>query len=162
LFLKVLFYARAQQTAREKRDQQVEKLREKYSSAFARIDERLRKAQMVLEEQRAQAKRQKYQTAVSIGETLLGSFLGRKSSTRATRTTREIARSRKESRDRENAEENLKALQQERARLDAQFQSEVSQTETKADMLAETLERLLITPSKSDITVRLIALVWTL
>jgi len=156
------FRIRLQQTAREKRDQQVEKLREKYSSTFSRIDERLRKAQMVLEEQKAQAKSQKYQTVVSIGETLLGSLWGRKSSTRATRTAREIARNRKESRDRENAEENSKALQQERARLDAQFKSEVSQMEAKADMLAETLESLIITPSKSDITVRLLALAWTL
>ena len=156
------FRVRLQQIARETRDQQVNKLREKYSSAFAKLDERLRKAQMVLEEQRAQAKSQKYQFAVSIGETLLGSFLGRRSSTRATRTARELARSRKESRDRENAEANLKALQQERKKLDAQFQSEVSKTEAKADTFTETFESVLITPSKSDITVRLLALAWTL
>ncbi len=90
------FRIRLQQISREKRDQQVEKIREKYSSAFSRLDERVRKAKMNLENQRAQAKSQKYQVAVSIGETLLSSFLGRKSSTRATRSAREIARQRKE------------------------------------------------------------------
>lgn len=154
------FRIRLQQVAREKRDQQVEKIREKYSSAFAKLDERLRKAKMTLEEQQAQAKSQKYQVAVSIGETLLGSFLGRKSSSRATRSAREIARSRKEARDRDNAEANLKALQQERAKLETQFQSEVSTTETKTNPLTETLENVFITPSKADITVRLLALVW--
>jgi len=154
------FRIRLQQVSREKRDQQTEKIREKYSSALARVDERLRKAKMNLDEQQAQAKSQKYQVAVSIGETLLSSFLGRKSSTRATRSAREIARSRKEARDRENAEANVKALQGERAKLEAQFQSEVASTETKANPLTETLEEIFITPSKADILIRLVALVW--
>lgn len=155
------FRVRLQQIAREKRDQQVEKLRGKYALSFMRLDERVRRAQMVLKEQQAQAKGQKYQVAVSLGETLLGSFLGRKSGTRATRATREITRSMKESRDRENAEANLKALQQERARLEAQFQSEVDNTEAKTNPLAEPLENVLIAPNKTNIIVRLVALVWT-
>lgn len=58
------------------------KLRQKYATAFARLDERVRRAKMTLEEQEAQAKSQQYQTAASLGETILGSFLGRKSGTR--------------------------------------------------------------------------------
>lgn len=154
------FRIRLEQKAREQRDQQVEKLREKYNSTFSRLDEKVRKAKMVLEDQQAQAKSQKYQVAVSIGESILGSFLGRRSSSRASKTTRALARSRKESRDKENAEENLKAAQQERARLEAKFQSEVKNTETKINTLTENLENVQITPSKTDITVRLIALVW--
>ena len=156
------FRIRLQQVAREKRDQQVEKIREKYRSAFDRLDERLRKAKMNFENQRAQSKSQKVQVAVSIGETLLSSFLGRKSSTRATRSAREIARERKEARDQKNAEENLKALEKEREQLEKQFQSEVRLTETKTNSLTEDLEKVFITPSKADITVRLLALAWTL
>jgi len=156
------FRIRLQQIGREKRDQIVEKLREKYSTTFTRLDERVRKAQMVLDEQRAQASSQKYQVAVSIGETILSSFLGRKSSSRATRTARAIARSKKEARDKKNAEANLKAAQQERTRLEAKFQSEVANTETKSNSLTENLEKVEVTPSRSDITIRLLALAWTL
>jgi hypothetical protein len=155
------FRIRLQQLAREKRDQQVEKLRDKYSSVFARLDERVRRAKAVLDEQSAQSRGSKYQFAVSLGETLLGSFLGRKSSTRATRTARELARSRKESRDRKNAEENLKAAQKERERLEKQFQSEVENADARTNSLTETLEKVLIAPSKTDISVRLMGLVWT-
>lgn len=155
------FRIRLQQIAREKRDEQAEKLRKKYASTFNRLDERIRRAQMVLEEQKAQASGQKVQTAVSIGETLLGAFLGRRSSTRATRTTREIARSMKESRDRQNAEANLKALQQERAELEAQFKSEIDDVSVNLDPLSETLDKVMITPTKTNVLVRLIALVWT-
>jgi len=155
------FRIRLQQIAREKRDQQVEKLREKYTLVFNRLDERIRRARLVLEEQGAQAKGQKVQVAVSLGETLLGAFLGRKSGTRATRSTREIARSMKESRDRENAEANLKALQQERAKLESQFKSEVDNIEVIFNPLSETLEKVLIAPTKTNVLVRIVALAWT-
>ena len=156
------FRIRLQQVAREKRDEHVEKIREKYRSTFDRLDERLRKAKMNLENQRAQSKSQKVQVAVSIGETLFGSFLGRKSSTRATRSAREIARQRKEARDQKNAEENLKVLENDREQLEKQFQSEVALTETKSNSLSEALAKVFISPSKADVTVRLLALAWTL
>ncbi|MEM2940236.1 MAG: ATP-binding protein [Thermoproteota archaeon] len=154
------FRIRLQQIAREKRDQQVEKLRQKYASALARLDERIRRAKMVLEEQQAQAKSREYEAAVSIGETILGSFLGRKSSTRATRATREISRTMKEKRDKEKAEENLKALQQEREKLEAQFQSEINTIETKINPLTETFETVWYTATKTGINIQLVALVW--
>ena len=91
------FRIRLQQTAREQRDQQVEKLRKKYSSDFARLDERIRRAQTTFEEHEAQAKGRKYQAAASFGATLLGSFLGRRTTGGATKTAREISRSMKES-----------------------------------------------------------------
>jgi len=156
------FRIRLQQTGRERRDQQVEKLRQKYSSDFARLDERIRRANAVLAQQEAEAKGQKYQAAVSFGATLLGSFLGRRTTADATRTAREIGRSIKESGDREGAEANLKTLQQERANLEMQFQSEVHGLETKTDPLTENLEKVSITPTKTNIAVRLVALVWTL
>ncbi len=154
------FRIRLQQIAREKRDQQVEKLRQKYAAAFARLDEQIRRAKMTLEEQQAQAKSREYETAVSLGETILGSFLGRKSSTRATRATREISRTMKERRDKEKAEENLKALQQEREKLEAQFQAEVSAIEAKTNPLTETFETMWYAASKTNIHVQLVALVW--
>jgi hypothetical protein len=155
------FRVRLQQTARERRDEQVEKLREKFASALTRIDERLRRAKAILEEQQAQAKGQKYQVAVSIGESLLGSFLGRRSGTRATRATREISRSMKESRDRDNAKANFEALQKERAKLEAQFQSEIASFEVKNNPSTETFEKVLFAPTKANISVRLVALAWT-
>jgi len=154
------FRIRLEQKAREQRDEQVEKLREKYASTVSRLDEKVRKAKMRLEEQQAQARSQKYQVAASIGESILGSFLGRKSSSRISKATRALERSKKESRDKESAEENLKAAQQERARLEEKFQSEVKNTETKINTLSENLERIQIAPSKVDITVRLVALLW--
>ncbi len=155
------FRIRLQQIAREKRDEQVQRLRRKYSSNFARLDERIRRAQAALEKHETEAKGQKYQTAVSFGATLLGSFLGRRTTGSATRTARDIGRSMKESKDRQRAEANLKALQQERANFEAQFQSEVEMLEAKTDPRTEKLENVAITPTKNNISTRLVTLVWT-
>ena len=154
------FRIRLQQIAREQRDQCVEKLRQKYSSGLARLDERIRHAQTVLEKQEAQAREQKYQTAISFGTTLLGAFLGRKTISSATRTAREVGHGMKEAQDKASAEANLKALQQERADLEAQFQSEVNMLEVKTNQLNESLETISITPTKSNISIRLVALIW--
>jgi len=61
----------------------------------------------------------------------------------------------------EGAEANLKILQTERAKLDAQFQSEVNLLETKTDPLAEDFTKTSITLVKANISVRLVTLVWT-
>ncbi len=156
------FRIRLQQIAREARDQQVSKLREKYSTKFVQLDERLRRAQMKVEEQEAQTRNQKSQTYISLGTTLLGGFLGRKTLGGVTKTSRDFGRIMKEKRESEDAKKNLQALQQQKAQLDIQFQNEVKFLETKIDPLSEDLNTIVITPIKTNVSVRFVALVWTL
>lgn len=154
------FRIRLQQIAREKRDQEVNSLREKYAQKYTKIDERLRRAQMDVQEHEAQIRDQKYQTAISLGTTLLGGFLGRRTSGGITKTTRDMNRGMKKKRETEYAKENLQSLQQEKQRLEAQFQAEVNTLDVKINPITENLESIVITPSKTNISVRLVALVW--
>jgi hypothetical protein len=48
-----------------------------------------------------------------------------------------------------------------RAKLDAQFKSEVDNIEAKHNPLSETLDMVLIAPTKTNVLVRIVALVWT-
>jgi hypothetical protein len=154
------FRIRLQQIAREKRDEEVNTLREKYSQKYAKIDDRLRRAQMDVQEHEAQIKDQKYQTAISIGTTLLGGFLGRKNLGGVSKTSRDMSRSMKKKRESEYARENLQSLQQEKQRLESQFQAEVNMLDAKINPITENLESIMITPSKTNILVRFVALVW--
>jgi hypothetical protein len=155
------FRIRLQQMAREKRDQEVNKLREKYATKFTKLDDRLRRAQINVEEQGAQAKNQKYQTAISLGTSILGGFLGRRALGGVTKTTRDMGRIMKEKRESEYAKENLQSLQQEKMRLETQFQNEVNILETNINPITENLDTILITPSKTNISVRFVSLIWT-
>jgi Sec-independent protein translocase protein TatA len=154
------FRIRLQQLAREKRDEEVSALRQKYAQKYAKIDDRLRRAQLTVQEREAQIRDQKYQTAISLGTTLLGGFLGRKTLGGVTRTTSAMNRGMKKKRESEYAKENLQSLQQEKERLESQFQAEVNTLDAKINPITETLERIAITPPKTNISVRLVALVW--
>lgn len=155
------FRVRLQQAAREQRDQSAEKLRAKYALAFSRVDQRIGSAQAALRKQRARDSERKYESAVSFGSSLLGSFLGRKSVTRTARAAGRMGRAMKESHSKEDAEERLVALQKQRAQLEAQFQSETSLVGAKTDPLTENLENVPVRPSRADVSIKLVGLLWT-
>jgi len=155
------FRIRLQQISREKRDQEVNTLRQKYSTKYIRIEEKLRKAQMNVQEHEAQVRDQKYHTAISLGSTVLGGFLGRKTLGGFTKTTRDITRSGKEKREHEQSRQNLQAIREEKERLESEFQNEINMLEAKTESLTENLENIIITPTKTNIIVRFVGLIWS-
>ncbi|MBS1213259.1 MAG: hypothetical protein H6R26_1876, partial [Proteobacteria bacterium] len=78
------FRLRLQQAGRENRDESVEKLRKAYAPKMAALEERIRRAEQAAQREKEQANQQKVQTAISVGATLLGAFLGRKAVSTAT------------------------------------------------------------------------------
>ncbi|HKS10103.1 MAG TPA: hypothetical protein VJS13_11185 [Pyrinomonadaceae bacterium] len=157
------FRVRLQQLAREQRDQAVEKLRQKYASKFAQLEERKRRAEQVVEREAEQAKEQKYQTAISFGATLLSSFMGRKRGGmlgRATTTARGVSRTMRQSDDVDRAEENVAAVSQSLADLEAQFKAEAETIERSLDPTTEQLDTVSLKPTKANIDVKLLTLVW--
>ncbi len=159
------FRVRMQQLARERRDDAVEKLRRKYEPKFAQLEERKRRAEQTVQQQQEQAQGQKYQTAISFGATLLGSLLGRKKASigtigRATTAARGVSRSMREAEDVDRAEENVAAVAQKLADLEAEFKSETGDLERSFDPQTEELSKVSLKPKKVNIDVKLVALAW--
>jgi hypothetical protein len=154
------FRVRLQQIAREQRDEAVEKLRRKYAPKFEQLEERKRRAEQAVARETEQAKGQKMQTAISFGATLLSSFLGRKRTSlstlgRATTAVRGVGRSMKESQDVDRAEDNVSAITQKLADLEAEFQAETAALERSLDPQTEQLEKVSLKPTKANIAVKL-------
>ena len=159
------FRVRLQQLGREQRDEEVEKLRRKYAPKLEQLEERKRRAEQAVAREAEQAKGQKMQTAISFGATLLSSFLGRKRASlstlgRATTAVRGVGRSMKESQDVDRAEENVSAISQKLADLEAEFQSETAALERSLDPQTEQLEKVSLKPTKANIAVKLVTLAW--
>jgi hypothetical protein len=159
------FRARLQLAAREARDETSDKLRQKYTAKLERLQQQEMRAQQAVEREAEQAKARKMQTAVSFGATLLGAFLGRKVASsgtlgRATTTMRDVGRSMDEAGDVKRAGQTLEVVRQKRAELEAEFQSELDALEGPHDPGAETLEKILMRPRKSDVTVELVGVIW--
>ena len=160
------FRVRLQQAAREQRDAAVEKLRKKYAPKIAALEERRRRAEQAVERESEQASGQKMQTAISFGATLLSSFLGRKAVSlttlgRATSAARGVGRSMKESQDVDRAQETVAAVNEQLAELDEQFKAETATLEKSYDAETESLETVTLKPTKADINVKILSLVWT-
>jgi len=159
------FRVRLQQGAREQRDDALDKVKQKYATKMAALEEKARRAQQAVDREAEQAKQQKMQTAISVGSTLLSAFVGRKAVSysslgRATTAVRGAGRVMKESQDIDRAKETLATYQQQLEEMDATFKAEIEELQAKSDPLTEELETVALRPAKKDIFVRLVALAW--
>ena len=159
------FRARLQLAAREARDETSDKLRQKYAAKTATLQQQETRAEQAVDREAEQAKARKMQTAISLGATVLGAFLGRKAIStgtlgRATTTMRDVSRSMDEAGDVQRAQQNLDSAKQRLADLEAEFQSELDALEGRDDPGAVTLDKVLMRPRKSDITVDSLGLAW--
>lgn len=159
------FRVRLNQTAREERDEWIEKLREKYAKKSAAIESKIRTAEVAVEREKAQSSQQNLTAAINLGATLLGAFLGRKtfSSTtvsKAGTTLKSAGKILKEKQDVQRASENIAILKQQLQDLENELQQEINEYTEKNDITNEQFETTKIRPKKMDIKVNLCSLSW--
>lgn len=158
------FRLRLQQAGREKRDAGAEELRRKYAAKTTALEEKIRRAVAATDREAEQAKQAKLQTAISIGGTVLGAFLGRKSGMgslgRATTAARGVGRAVQQAGDVKRAEETVEALEVQLADLQSQFRADAEALSGASDPMTESLDSITVKPKKTGISVTLLALVW--
>lgn len=159
------FKIRLEQALREQRDEAVQKLRDKYQARIMRAEEKVRKQEQQLSRKVEQAEDAKRQTAISVGATILGAFMGRKTFSastlgRATTAARAGSRSQRQGSDVGRAEETLTVYKDELQALEAELEQEVELLHQNFDHLYDEIETIEIAPRKMDIRLRAFALVW--
>jgi hypothetical protein len=159
------FRARLALAAREKRDAEADALRRKFQPKLTTLQDQIRRAEERRAREQSQASQQKLHTAMSVGASILGAFLGRKTLSagnlgRVTSAARSASRIGRESEDVERASENLEVLQQRLQALEAEFAAESARVTTAHDAANIALRAVAVTPRKSDIAIGEIALVW--
>jgi hypothetical protein len=158
------FRVRLREETRAARDERVDALRKKYAPKITALEERLRRVQQTEAREREQVSQQGVQAAISLGASILGAVLGRKTVSagnigRATTAARGASRVLKERQDVARAQETVAAVQQAKSELEAELQSEVAELEARGE--SAELEPVSLRPKKTDVRVRLCALVWT-
>jgi hypothetical protein len=159
------FRARLQLKAREARDAASDTLKQKYAAQYDRLTRALQTAEQRVERQKAEATQAKIQTGVSLATTLLGAFLGRKAVSastlgKATTTARSASRAMKQSQDVELANASVEQVQQRIAELDTKFQEELDEAQANANPASEPLEAVVLRPTRTRVSVQLVALAW--
>jgi hypothetical protein len=157
------FRIRLQQSSREDRDAEVQKLRARYAPKVERLANKVRTAQEAVSREQSQAQQQNLQSVVSIGATVLGALMGRKMVSmstlgRATTAARGMSRSMKESQDISRASEKLDEAKRELDELQKEVEDAVAELTAKTgDVTIETVE---LKPKRGSVDVRLVTLAW--
>ena len=159
------FRIRMKTAATEQRDLEIERLRKNYAPKLQSLQERIRKAEQKVEQEKNQAQEQTWATALNVGTTMLGAFLGRKLTsatnvTRAASSMRSAGKIAKESSDVGRAQDNVEALQAQLQELEEEFTREADALRKQSDTESLQLQEATLTPRKGDLTVDRIALVW--
>jgi hypothetical protein len=159
------FRLRLKQAAREQRDRDVERVRQKFGPKIAAQTERIRRAEQTHAREAEQASQQKVQTAVSMGATILGAILGRKTVTqstlgRATTTARGVGRTMKEGQDVSRAARNVDVERGKLQAIETDVAAEIAAIDAAADPLAVRLDQIAVKPKRGDVAVQLVALTW--
>jgi hypothetical protein len=160
------FKARLSHSGREQRDADVEALRKKWAPKLQTLQNAVQRAQKGLADQQSQASGQTLDTVVTVGTTLLGAFLGRKTLSvtnlnRARTALRSGSRTVKERQDVGSAEQQLEAAKKQLADAEAEFQEETERLQAAAAPEALAVVEFTIPPRKSDIAVGNLLLAWT-
>jgi hypothetical protein len=158
------FAARAQQVAREKRDAEVEKLRQKYETQLNRLQDRLAREEAGLSDDQAQYDARKREELVSAGETvigMLGIFGRRRSSSTA------VSRAATKRRLTSSAQADIKESQAQIARLQKEIEDMRRDVEMEAQAIgskwtsvADQIGTYAIRPARGAVQVELVTLAW--
>ncbi len=159
------FRARLSQMMRERRDIEIERLRNRYAKRFGTLKDRLLRAEQAIEREEEQAKTSKFQTAISFGTALLGAFFGRKalSSTSVSRmgtAMRSASRMRKEKMDVERAIQRAEQIGQQIQELEEKLDAEIAKIEERFNPELIEIEEKEIRARANSISLDLFGLVW--
>jgi hypothetical protein len=159
------FRVRLAQTLRERRDLEIERLRQRYGPKRERLRERVRAAEERVARERSEAQHSQLQSAVSIGATLVGALLGRRAFgattvDRAATAARGMARASRDREDVARARDKVEDLQGELADLERELAAEVERLAASPDPVALAVEEMHVAPRKADVQIEQVALLW--
>jgi len=159
------FRVRLSQSARERRDTEVERLRGQYASKLNSLAERIKKAEQRRAKEAEQASSAKTGAFISAGMAAIGALFSRKklSSTnlgKAATSMRAATRASEQAGDVARADENIESLKKQEDALTEEMNDKVKAIQDTFSAESIKLESREITPRKSDIAIDQVTLCW--
>jgi ElaB/YqjD/DUF883 family membrane-anchored ribosome-binding protein len=154
------FRRRVQQAAEEASDSEIEKLRSQYQKKLDQLRDRLEREERDLEEDKVEHSARKQEEMLSGAESLLGVFLGRRSSSRVSSASRRRRMTRKARAEVQESEEAIERMEEEIEELKEEAQDEIDEITSRWQSLVGEVEVEEVHPRRSDVQVNLFALAW--
>jgi hypothetical protein len=157
------FKIRMAHAAREQRDKAVDDVRNKHVKALKVQQDRVSKAMERLEAQKSQVNSARLATAMRVGTSLLGAFLGGKSgvkSVASATTVTGVTRAFQQSQQVSTAENELDRVKEDLVLVESKIESEIEAVKEKFDPHLLALEKVRLTPLKKNVTPRAVGILW--
>ena len=159
------FRVRLGHRAKEERDMEIEALRLKYQASYQKLELAANKAQAAVDREAAQARSAKINTAVNIGQTILGALFGRKALSRSTisktsTAARSASRAFEQSGDVGRAEDRVAEVESQMVELKNQMDTAMTEIRLAADPDRLTLQKTPIRALKKNIAINAFGLAW--
>ena len=147
------------------RDEKIEKLENKFQTKIKRVEDKLERLQRKLQKEEDDVSSKTTDTLIDIGLTVMGALFGRKklSSTTARRGASAFKKGKsvlKEKGDVESVQQMIQNTNEALENLYAQLEREIEAIEDKLNIDNHEIISFYITPRRSDITIKDIALLW--
>ncbi len=155
------FKLRLRQAARERRDQEVDALEEKYAARIDKVQEKIRRVEDELAADQADFQARKQQEMVNVGESVVGLFLGRRSTRSLSSYASRRRMTTKAKLEVEKTEREMADLQDDIDKLEAEMKEAADEITAKwAESLDEGLTETSVKPRRSDVDVNVVGLGW--
>ncbi len=154
------FLLKINQMARERRDDEVDKIEQKYSKELEKLKVKREKYQELLIKKQASASSLKQEALLSAGESVVGIFMGRRSTSSASKAMSKYQKSKTASADIEKAQKDIANLNKEMESLENELKTQIEIIRQKREKEINDVKEVAIQPKKSDIEIKMISLAW--
>lgn len=153
------FQSRVTQIAREKRDDEVDKLTSKYAGLMDKLEDKLVRKQRELEAEQVEIKDRKREQLYTTGEAILSIFQGRTNYT-LSRMSRTQRYRRQTEADLQESREVIGSIEREIIELEEEYEQKLREVNDKWAKIATTVDEHTLTPYKKDIAVDMYGVGW--
>jgi hypothetical protein len=155
------FTIRLREATHQKRELEKERLKRSFEKKVQGLEKKITAAENIISRESEQYQERLMDTAISVGSTLLGAFLGGRSArSGVTRAARSASRIRKDKKDIERAREKKLQLESEIAALNKVFEEQLVGIAQKYESIMETVQQIPLRPKKADIVQTFFAVIW--
>jgi hypothetical protein len=153
------FLIKVAQVARERRDLEIDKLEKKYEKKLDKLNSKISKLTSSLSADKAEYDARKREEILGIGETIIGVFMGRRTSgaTTASRRRRMTTRAKY---DIEDTKKQIEELKKEFNELEEELREQVDEITEQWSSAEDNIQEYQITPRRADIEVDEIRIAW--
>ncbi len=152
------FRMRVQQAAREQRDEELDKVQERYEPKIDKIEDRIRKEEQELNEKEAEVNDRKTSEWIGMAETVFSIFRGRKRSLSSAATKRRMRK--KAAAQLEATKEDIENLEKDLFDMEQELKQGLQEIRDKWDRVAEGIEHYEVKPRRADVKSAGVLLTW--